>query len=75
MAAEDMHATIEKLMQKATFSMRSVTRNYKTREAAAITRYTPSRQRGCYIRTITERVQMGEKSVVVSLKVLYAKSN
>jgi hypothetical protein len=34
-----------------------------------------SRQRGCYVRTNTARVHLGEKSLVVSLKGLDAKTN
>jgi hypothetical protein len=33
-----------------------------------------SRQRGCYIRTITVRVQLGKKSLFVGLKGLDAKT-
>jgi hypothetical protein len=34
-----------------------------------------SRQRGCYIRTVTARVQLNKKSLAVSLKGLDAKTN
>jgi hypothetical protein len=35
----------------------------------------PSRERGYYMRTIKARVQSKKKSLVVSLKGLYAKTN
>jgi hypothetical protein len=45
------------------------------RPSILITDNPSSRQRRCYIRTITARVQLGDKSLVVGLKGLDAKTN
>jgi hypothetical protein len=63
---------IVKELLETVFSTRSVPRCYTRVEFRSSS--IPSRQRGCYIRTITARVQL-KNSLVVSLKGLDAKTN